>query len=110
MEEGPVLITHWGLSGPAVLRLSAWGARELNAANYNFRVHINWLPQFNEISLKEHLQELRNFRGAKKIINNNFAQLPNRLWQFLMEESGMNSEMRFVDLPAKTENKWSETR
>ena len=44
VEEGPVLITHWGLSGPAVLRLSAWGARELRVMNYEFKVHINWLP------------------------------------------------------------------
>src|SRR5215204_3631807 len=50
VEEGPVLITHWGLSGPAVLRLSAWGARELRMINYEFRIHINWLPHHNEQS------------------------------------------------------------
>ncbi|HEY0040347.1 MAG TPA: aminoacetone oxidase family FAD-binding enzyme, partial [Flavisolibacter sp.] len=59
VEEGPVLITHWGLSGPAVLRLSAWGARELNEKAYDFKVHINWLPEFNEQSLKEELQQFR---------------------------------------------------
>ena len=56
VEEGPVLITHWGFSGPAVLRLSAWGARELAVGSYQFTVHINWLPSFNEQSLKEQFQ------------------------------------------------------
>jgi hypothetical protein len=104
VEEGPVLITHWGLSGPAVLRLSAWGARELNEKAYDFKVHINWLPEFNEQSLKEELQQFRKTNASKKIINHNFGGLPNRLWQFLMEQSGINTELRFADLPAKAEN------
>ena len=104
VEEGPVLITHWGLSGPAVLRLSAWGARELNEKAYDFKVHINWLPEFNEQSLKEELQQLRKTNASKKIINLNFDGLPNRLWQFFTEQSGINNELRFADLPAKAEN------
>ncbi|HUC81993.1 MAG TPA: NAD(P)/FAD-dependent oxidoreductase [Flavisolibacter sp.] len=104
VEEGPVLITHWGLSGPAVLRLSAWGARELKEKNYDFKVHINWLPDYNEQSLKEIFQQLRRTAAAKKIINQNFGALPNRLWLFLMEQSGVNPELRFADLPAKIEN------
>jgi hypothetical protein len=104
VEEGPVLITHWGLSGPAVLRLSAWGARELNEKAYDFKVHINWLPGFNEQSLKEELQQLRKTNASKKIINLNFDGLPNRLWQFFTEQSGINNELRFADLPAKAEN------
>ena len=104
MEEGPVLVTHWGLSGPAVLRLSAWGARELKDKNYECKVHINWLPSYNEQSLKELFQNFRTSHATKKIINHNFAQLPNRLWQFLTGRSGMKEEMRFADLPAKVEN------
>ena len=104
VEEGPVLITHWGLSGPAILRLSAWGARELSAKSYEFKVHINWLPDFNEQSLKEQFQEFRKTNSSKKIINHNFGFLPNRLWQFLLEQSGVNSEMRFADLSSKNEN------
>ena len=104
VEEGPVLITHWGLSGPAILRLSAWGARELKEKNYDFKVHINWLPDYNEQSLKETFQQLRRTTAAKKIINQNFGALPNRLWLFLMEQSGVNPELRFADLPAKIEN------
>jgi len=102
-EEGPVLITHWGLSGPGVLRLSAWGARELAISNYHFTIHINWLPEYNEQSLKEQFKNFRSLNPSKKIINHNFGQLPNRLWQFFLEQSGAG-EMRFADLPAKVEN------
>jgi predicted Rossmann fold flavoprotein len=104
VEEGPVLITHWGLSGPAVLKLSAWGARELYAREYRFRVQVNWLPSFNEQTLKNELQEFRTTVSTKKIINHNFGGLPNRLWQFLLEQSGIDGETRFAALPAKLEN------
>jgi predicted Rossmann fold flavoprotein len=103
-EEGPILITHWGLSGPSVLRLSAWGARELADKKYEFRVHINWAPTYNEQTLKAKFQEIRNSSPSKKISNHNFLQLPNRLWLFLLEQSGVNEEIRFADLPAKIEN------
>lgn len=102
-EEGPVLITHWGLSGPAVLRLSAWGARQLAMCNWQFIVHINWLPAYNEQTLKETFQEWRKLHAAKKLVNQN-PGLPHRLWQFLLEQSGAKEELRFADLPAKTEN------
>jgi predicted Rossmann fold flavoprotein len=104
VEEGPLLITHWGLSGPAVLRLSAWGARELAALAYDFTIHVNWLPAYNEQSLKEVFKEFRQSNPSKKIVHHNFAQLPSRLWQFLLEQSGLNEEMRFADLPSKMEN------
>jgi predicted Rossmann fold flavoprotein len=104
VEEGPVLITHWGLSGPAILRLSAWGARELAFAQYSFKVHINWLPTYNEQSLKEQFIEFRRVQATKKIINHNFAHLPARLCQFLLTQSGITPELRFADLPARMEN------
>ncbi len=103
-EEGPILITHWGLSGPVILRLSAWGAKQLAICSYQFAVHINWIPQITEQSLKEQFQNFRTANSAKKITNHHFAQLPNRLWQFLLEASGITKEMRFADLPAKLEN------
>ena len=103
-EEGPILITHWGLSGPSVLRLSAWGARELGEKRYEFKVHVNWLPAYNEQILKVKFQEIRSQSPSKKVSNYNFGQLPNRLWQFLLEQSGVKEEMRFADLPAKMEN------
>ncbi|HJW17437.1 MAG TPA: NAD(P)/FAD-dependent oxidoreductase [Flavisolibacter sp.] len=104
IEEGPVLITHWGLSGPAILRLSAWGARELAQKNYLFTIHVNWFPEHNEQSLKEYFQSLRKVQAGKKIMNQVVGQLPSRLWQFLLQQSGISSDMRFADLPAKLEN------
>ncbi|MGZ3939015.1 MAG: NAD(P)/FAD-dependent oxidoreductase [Flavisolibacter sp.] len=103
-EEGPVLITHWGLSGPAILRLSAWGAREFKDRNYEFKAHINWLPEFNEQTLKSQFHTFRSAHSSKKLINHNFGGLPNRLWQFLLEQSVINSEARFGDLASKSEN------
>ena len=103
-EEGPVLITHWGLSGPAILRLSAWGARELAAKSYDFSAHINWLPDYNEQSLKETFTQLRTTQSIKKIVNHNFGNLPARLWQFILQQSGVKEEGRLADLPVKTEN------
>jgi predicted Rossmann fold flavoprotein len=104
VEEGPVLITHWGLSGPAILRLSAWGARELAAKNYQFRVHISWLPGHNEQTLKELFVNFRISNSSKKVSNHNFGFLPNRLWQLLLEQSGISAEIRFADLSSKAEN------
>jgi len=103
MEEGPVLITHWGLSGPAVLRLSAWGAKELSNLNYQFKVFINWLPDFNDQTLKAEFQHLRRTDAKKKISNVN-PGLPARLWDFLIQHSGVEHDLRIADLPAGLEN------
>jgi predicted Rossmann fold flavoprotein len=67
LERGPVLITHWGLSGPAVLRLSAWGARELALKNYDFVAIVNWIPQYTATSLREKFQAIRQLAGAQLI-------------------------------------------
>lgn len=104
VEEGPVLITHWGLSGPSILRLSAWGARELAEKEYQFKAHINWMPHFNEQDLKSELQSFRTEHASKKVSNHNFTGLPSRLFLFLLEQSGVHVEQRFADLPAKVEN------
>ena len=105
-ETGPLLITHWGLSGPAVLKLSAWGARELGARSYDFRVLVNWIPDFNEQTLKEKFLQLRNINAAQKIISKNSFGLPNRLWEFLAVQAGVTNEMRWADLPAAIQNKF----
>lgn len=104
-EQGPLLITHWGMSGPAVLRLSAWGARELADVQYLFTAIVNWLPDHNENSLREDLQSLRFELGAQKIYNKNPFGLPQRLWHFLLEQCGINEEARWADVPAKEQNK-----
>jgi len=103
-ERGPVLITHWGLSGPAVLRLSAWGARELQGLQYRFTALVNWVPAYHEHSLRETLQELRFSQGRQKMYLRNPFELPQRLWQFLLQQSGVEEETRWADLPAKAQH------
>ena len=104
-EEGPLLITHWGLSGPAILKLSAWGARELAAKNWQFGMVVNWLPTYNEQTLKDKFQLIRFDIAAQKISNRNPFLLPQRLWEYLLQQSGVNENSRWADLPAKEQNK-----
>ena len=105
-QEGPLLITHWGMSGPAILKLSAQGARELANKNYEFTISINWLPVYNEQTLKEKFQQVRFDIAATKIANRNPFGVPQRLWQYLMQQSAIHEDMRWADLPAKEQNKF----
>jgi predicted Rossmann fold flavoprotein len=104
-ETGPLLITHWGMSGPAILRLSAWGARELAEKQYSFNISVNWLGAETENQLRERWQEIRENNASQKIGNKNPFQLPNRLWLFFLEETQIQPEMRWADLPSKLQNK-----
>ena len=108
-EEGPVLITHWGLSGPGILRLSAWGARDLAERDWHFTVHVNWLPDLNEESARKKLQEIRFETAGQKITARNVFGLPQRLWEFFVLQSGIKPDTRWADLPAKEQNKLAKT-
>jgi predicted Rossmann fold flavoprotein len=104
-QEGPVLITHWGLSGPAVLRLSAWGARQLATNNWQFDISINWLGNMNESFLREQFRQIRIDLASQKIKGKNPFGLPQRLWEFLLEQSGIDGEKRWADLPSPEQNR-----
>lgn len=104
-QSGPLLITHWGVSGPATLKLSAWAAKELASKNYHCTVIVNWLPEYNENSLPTFLQQIRIEYASQKIISKPLFQLPARLWDFLCFESGVQPTMRWADLPATIQNK-----
>ncbi|MEP7258116.1 MAG: NAD(P)/FAD-dependent oxidoreductase [Flavitalea sp.] len=97
-EEGPLLITHWGLSGPAVLKLSARGARELADRNYQFTIRVNWAPAYHEQPLREKLQELRQETPAQKISSRGALGIPHRLWEYLCRISGIGENLRWADL------------
>jgi predicted Rossmann fold flavoprotein len=103
-QKGPVLITHWGLSGPAVLKLSAFAARELAEKNYDFTIIVNWLPGENENTLNEKLGKLRFSLASQKVVNKNPFQLPQRLWEYFLHKTGINPDIRWADLPAKQQN------
>ena len=103
-QQGPILITHWGFSGPAVLKLSAFAARELAALGYHYRIVVNWVPSFNENTMREELTRMRIQLTGQKIINRNPFYLPQRLWTFFLQLSGINENTRWADLPAKQQN------
>jgi predicted Rossmann fold flavoprotein len=103
-QHGPLLITHWGFSGPAILKLSAFGAKELAAINYNFSVIINWVPACNENNLKVKFQEYRIELASQKISNRNPFFLPKRLWEYMLQQAGIGEHIRWADLPAKQQN------
>lgn len=99
--EGPLLITHWGMSGPAILKTSAWGARILNDLNYKFKASVQWLPRFNEEKLRLLLAEEREENPSKNVNANCPFELPKRLWEFLIKKSGISAEQRWADLSKK---------
>lgn len=105
-DSGSILITHWGLSGPAVLKLSAWGARVLAKLNYEFAITISWLPDLNELTLKERFLQIRNDNASKRVKGRNMYGLPNRLWDFLAMQSGVSETMRWADMPSVVQNKF----
>ena len=97
-ERGAILFTHQGLSGPAILRLSAWGARKLHDADYRFPVHLNWVPGADAAILGEKLRTCRNRHPARWLVNTPFPPLPARLWEALVLASGIRREKRWADL------------
>lgn len=104
-ESGPLLITHWGMSGPAILRTSAWAARELADRNYHFSIQVNWLYDVTDAELKEQLQQLRVEQGKQLVQNKNPFNLPRRLWEYLLLQCGIKTEVRWGELPASAQNK-----
>jgi predicted flavoprotein YhiN len=97
-ERGPLLITHWGLSGPVILRLSAWGARELNRVNYQFPLLVNWLPGLNAEAVTKEMNSRRQKQPAKLIVNTPLSPLPARLWEQLVLAAGISRETRWAEL------------
>lgn len=100
-SEGATLITHWGLSGPCVLKLSAWGAIELNAINYHCFIHVNWLNNYSESDIIFQLNELKRDSAKKKIANQVLFDLPKRFWHFIIDESRINPNKNWADLSKK---------
>ncbi|MBC5773555.1 NAD(P)/FAD-dependent oxidoreductase [Pontibacter sp. KCTC 32443] len=103
--EGPLLITHWGYSGPAVLKLSAWGARIFHDQQYTFTALVNWVPAFTEESLRVHLQDYRQTHPKKVVATNPLFGLPQRLWKALTSLAEIQADIKWAELPARNTNK-----
>lgn len=103
-QIGPILITHWGLSGPAVLKLSAWGARLLHDSNYQATTTINWVPELKPEELRHKLLLVKAESSKKAIFTHRGIDLPHRLWQYLVTKAGIGPEDRWASLSNKAIN------
>ncbi len=97
-ERGPLLFTHTGVSGPAILRLSSWGARALHKLDYKFHLKVNWLPDSNADAILREVQNRRTTIGAQMVLRSKWSPLPNRLWEQLAQLAGVTVENRWSKL------------
>jgi len=108
ISSGPLLITHWGMSGPAILKLSAWGARILYDLHYNFKIQVNWLHETNTDATRNILKNLKTESPKKLILNTKIFDLPNRLWVKLVENSNIPATQKWADVSNIQLNKLAE--
>lgn len=97
-STGALLLTHWGMSGPAILKLSAWGARILNEKNYQFSINVNWLNDIDITETSKILRELKLSQAKKEIANKSPFDFPNRLWQNIVDAAQIASSTKWADL------------
>lgn len=103
-EHGALLITHQGVSGPAILRLSAWGARILHGFDYEFVLRLNWVPLLSEEQIRGKLDSLRQSNPNRHVVNSPFAPLPARLWEQLVIAAGIDRDTRWTTLSRSKAN------
>lgn len=101
---GPLLITHWGISGPAALRLSAFAARELSEKKYTGKLSINWIPAFNESTLRLQWQEWRKQYGRQKLFLRCPFALPARLWQYILMKATIPENRTWAEITSREQN------
>lgn len=104
-NEGPLLITHWGMSGPAVLKLSSLAARELATRNYKFKIQVSWLTDKKEDTLRAEFIEMKKTFATRLVYNFIEFGLPKRLWQFLLDKSGIPEHQQWAQLSKDQLNK-----
>jgi predicted Rossmann fold flavoprotein len=97
-STGPLLITHWGMSGPAILKLSAWGARILHNKNYQFTIFVNWLNDVATEDAEKIVKELKQEHAKKAVSKKSPFDIPNRLWESLVVSSSIGSETKWADV------------
>jgi len=97
-ERGALLVTHWGLSGPAILQLSAWGARALHGFNYQFPLQVNWLPHLHAEAIAAELKSRQAAQPARLVVNVPVTPLPSRLWEQLVLAAGIARDTRWAAL------------
>jgi predicted Rossmann fold flavoprotein len=103
-QRGPLLITHWGMSGPAILKLSAWGARALHDVSYKATLTVNWLPKHNPETLKKELLMVKGQLPKRAIVTSCPVMIPRRLWESLSITAGITPQTRWAELSSKALN------
>lgn len=103
-QKGPLLITHFGFSGPSILKLSAWGASLLHEMGYHFTLQINWVTDFSHESLKEHLLKFKSEHSLKKISTLSPLPLPNNLWRSLIDPILKKDDLKWSEISLKELN------
>jgi len=103
-QTGALLVTHWGLSGPAVLKLSAWGARLLHDDRYQATLQVNWLPDTNPDKLRQELLTVKAQLSRRSVLGNCPVMIPRRLWQYLTAKVGVAPDTRWAELAKKQLN------
>lgn len=106
--RGPLLITHWGFSGPAILKLSAWGARDLAEKNYQFVCKINWVPEYNEQQVREIFIQEKVKTPKQQIASHARFGIPLRLWKAFTEKAEISETLRWSEATHKSLNKLTE--
>lgn len=96
-NNGPLLITHWGMSGPAILKLSAWGARVLEPLKYQFKIEVNWLENISEEEVLDELKSLKSNYGKQTVLKHAQFDLPKRLWQSLIKATGISDTLTWAE-------------
>ena len=105
VQQGPLLITHWGMSGPAVLKTSAWGARALHDLGYEFTIQVNWLEGRKEEEVRVWFTGIKEEVSKRKVRNKNPFSLPNRLWDFFLQKINIDPEQAWQNLGKKDINR-----
>ncbi|MCG6137404.1 MAG: NAD(P)/FAD-dependent oxidoreductase [Nostoc sp. LLA-1] len=103
-QTGPLLITHWGMSGPAVLKLSAWGARFLHQNHYQTKLLVNWLPDLHQEQVRQKILAVKTQWANKAISLHRGVDLPHRLWQYIVDRADITTEDRWAGLSNKKLN------
>ncbi len=103
--NGPLLITHWGMSGPAILKLSSYAARYLVDNEYSATLSVNWFGEASELDVRSRIQSLSNANPQKLILNTHPSELPSRLWNYLISKCGIREDARWAELGSKGMNR-----
>jgi predicted Rossmann fold flavoprotein len=103
-QIGPLLITHWGMSGPAILKLSAWGARILHDSRYQATLSVNWLPDLPPEQVRQKILAVKSEWGKRAIALHRGVDLPHRLWQYIITRVGITFDDRWAEISNKNLN------